>query len=130
MLSLVDVTSACTDPGLIPILSIVRKMLNLMQIIGPILAIISLTINITMLIKSPDDKKAFPKVRNSAIALVVLFLVPSIVNGFFALLDDSTTLSSCWNNAGDYTPGGEVYVTPYETSGHANVYTNSEDYER
>ena len=124
------IVSACSDPGLIPILSIVKKLLSLLQIIGPILAIISLSINITMLIKNPDDKKALPKVRNSAIALVVLFMVPVIVNAFFAILDDSTTLSSCWNNVEDYQPGGAVYVTPYETdSNRSSIYTDPDDYE-
>ena len=130
MLSLVEVVSACSDPGLIPILSIVKKMLNLMQIIGPILAMISLGIHLITLIKNPDDKKAVPKIRNSAIALIVLFMVPTIVNAFFSLLDDSTPLSSCWNNVDNSNAGrGGTYVTPYSTASGSNIYTDPSEYE-
>ena len=73
-------------------------------------------------------KKALPKVRNSAIALVVLFMVPVIVNAFFALLDDSTTLSSCWNSDTSYSTNSQ-YVPIDSTSTPSSIYSDPSDYE-
>jgi len=90
---------SCNDSGLESILAIVKSILSLLQIIGPILALICLSIHFTMMVKNPDDKKRFAKIRNSAIALVVLFMIPVVVNAFFGWLDNSSTFSSCWNQA-------------------------------
>ena len=124
------VGSACGDPGLASILSIVKKVLTLLQIIGPILAIISIAFHLTMLAKNPDDKKGLPKVRNSAIALVVLFLVPVMVDAVFGWLDNSTTLSSCWNNASSNTSSGGNYISPYDDgeNGKTNIFTDPSEY--
>ena len=127
-MSFLAITSACNDPGLIPILVVVKRILSLLQIIGPILALVMMSINLAMLVKNPDDKKALPKVRNSAIALVVLFMVPVIVNAFFALLDDSTTLSSCWNSATSYSTNSQ-YVPIDSTSTPSTIYSDPSDYE-
>ena len=106
---MLEITSACSDPGLESVLAIVKRILSLFQIIGPILALISLSIHLIMLVKNPDDKKGLPKIRNSAIALVLLFFIPTIVNAVFGMLDDSTTLSSCWNSANSKFSGESVY---------------------
>lgn len=131
MYFLASVSSACSDPGLASILAIVKKVLTLFQIIGPILAIISIAFRLTMLMKNPDDKKGLPKLRNSAIALLVLFLVPAIVNAAFAMLGDSFQISSCWNNASINTGGGGSYVDPNgdDSGKRTKVYTDPSEYQ-
>jgi len=123
------ITSACSDPALQAVLSVVKRVLSLIQIIGPILSVISLAIHITMLVKNPDDKKRLSKVKNSAIALVALFMVPVIVNAAFGLLDNSTTFSSCWNSSSNISFGGGSYVSPVEESEKSKFYTNPGDYQ-
>ena len=51
------------------------------------------------MMRNPDDKKGLPKIKNSAIALVVVFLIPTIVNAAMYLLNDSLVISDCWNKA-------------------------------
>ncbi len=123
-----DIVSSCNDPGIIPMLVAVKKMLALMQIIGPILSLVMMSVHFVTLIKNPDDKKAFPKIRNSAIALVVLFMVPVIVNAFFALLDDSTSFSSCWNSAVTNNTGTSHYQTPYLTESPSQIIVSPGSY--
>lgn len=126
---LLSIGSACNDAGLAAILAIVKRILTLVQIIGPILAIISGSIHLTMLMKDPDDKKRIPKIRNCGIALVVLFLVPVIVNAVFGWLDNSTQLSSCWNSASTTVNTGGNYIDPYEGEGNQTVIvTNPSEY--
>lgn len=126
---LLAIESTCSDPGIASILAIVKKLLTLFQIIGPILALVSFSIHLTRLIKNPDDKKALPKLRNSAIALVILFMIPVIANAFFGMLGDSTSISSCWNRAGDTRLNGGNYVSPYGDQNKTPVLTNPSDYQ-
>ena len=87
----------CIDAALGNILSIIKNIVNIIWIAGPILAIISLAINLTLMVKDPDDKKVPKKIKNSIIALILLFLVPTIINASMYALGDNTTFSSCWN---------------------------------
>ena len=129
MIYLASIGSACSDPGLAAILSIVKKVITIIQIIGPILALISFSYHLTMMVKNPDDKKGLPKIRNSAIALVVLFLVPFIVNAFFGMLDDSTTFSSCWNNSSSVSPSSS-YIPIDDDGDRSTIITNPSDYQK
>ena len=95
-----NIVSSCSDFALVGILSVVKQILQLIQIVGPILLTVSLSINFIKLVNRPDDKKIPAKIRNSIIALFVVFFVPLITNVVFGMLDDSTPLSSCWEMAG------------------------------
>ena len=85
----------CNDIVLGSILVILRNILDIIWIVGPILAIVSLIINITLLMKDPDDKKVPKKIKNSILALVLLFFVPTIVNAAMYMLGENTIISSC-----------------------------------
>lgn len=132
MLFLSTVASACSDAGLASILAIIKRVMGLIQIIGPILAIVSLIIHITMLVKDPDDKKRVKKIHNSVIALFVLFMVPVIVNATMSLLDDSTAFSNCWNSISTSSGNnnGGSYVSPYDDNSRTKVYTNPDSYQK
>lgn len=131
MLILTDIASACNDAALASILAILRRILNLIQIIGPILAIVSMVIHITMLVKDPEDKKRVKKLHNSILALFILFFVPVFVNVTMGALGDGTTFSSCWNNAIEPSNNnGERYVSPYEDNRKSEVYTDQGDYQK
>ena len=89
----------CNNAVLASFLYMVKNVLNIIWIVGPMLAIISLTINLTMLVKNPEEKKVPSKIRNSIIALIVLFMIPTIVNVSMALLGNNYEISSCWKSA-------------------------------
>ena len=129
MFYLVSVSS-CNDPGLLSVLSIVRRILSLIQIIGPILALVSLSIHLIRLVKNPEDKNGMKRVHNSVLALMLLFFIPMMVNVVFGWLDTSTTLSSCWNSA-DYKQQKETTYVPVEgDKKKTTVITNPGDYEK
>lgn len=89
----------CTDAALANVLSTIRNILELIQIIAPILLLIATAIHLTRLMIDPDDKKKLNKVKNSALAAVIIFFIPVIVNAVMYMLDDTFTVSNCWNNA-------------------------------
>ncbi|MBP5678896.1 MAG: phosphodiester glycosidase family protein [Bacilli bacterium] len=126
---LLDVASSCSDPGLQSILATVKRILSLFQIIGPILALVSFSIHLTHLVRDPDDKKRLPKLRNSAIALLVLFFIPMSINVLFGWLDDSTVFSSCWNSA-NFNTGGSGTYQPIDDPDKSQMIINPGDYEK
>ena len=77
MIVVLDVINECQSPVLQGVLSITKNVLLLIQIISPILLILSLTYNITGIMQNPDDsKKRMAKLKNSVIALVIIFFIP------------------------------------------------------
>lgn len=93
------ITGTCNDPGLQIILYIVKKFMLIVQIIGPILCICSIVYTFTMLVTNPEDKKLFARIKNSAIALAVLFLLPFVINLTIQTLGEGTNFSNCWRDA-------------------------------
>ena len=55
----------CNNAALGSILFIIKNIVNLIWIVGPILAIVSLAVNLTLLVKDPEDKKLPKKIKNS-----------------------------------------------------------------
>ena len=88
----------CHDPALAHILSIFRNILDVVQIAGPIAAIVGGVITLTKLMSDPDNKKMTNAIRNWVIALLLFLLVPTIVNITMNLIGESTEVSSCWNS--------------------------------
>ena len=92
---------SCSDPGLAYLLFFVKRFLNVIQIIGPIVALVGLTIHLIKLMTNPEDKKNKPLIKNWLIALLLLFFVPVIINLVMTLLDGKFDLPTCWNEATD-----------------------------
>ena len=119
----------CNSAVLGSILTILKNILNFIWIAGPILAIISLAINITMLVKDPDDKKIPKKIKNSVLALVLLFMVPTIVNAAMYMLDDSIQISACWN-VNRKINSSPSYINPHGEEKRRGLFNILSDYEK
>ena len=123
-----NIVSNCNDFGLVGILSVVRNILNIIQIIAPILCMISLIITFTQLVKDPDNKKLLVKVRNSIIAVFTVFFIPVIVNAAFGIFGESTNVSSCWQMAGN-TKTTSTYI-PIDDKGKQSIVGNPDEYKQ
>lgn len=121
-----NIVSSCSDYALVGILYVVKRILQFIQIVGPILCIISLTITFIRLVNRPDDKKIIVRIKNSIIALFVVFFVPVIVNVTFEILDDSTPISSCWEMAGSMN-SNSTYV-PIDNRRKTSILYDSDGY--
>lgn len=96
-MNILDIINQCGDPGLAKILEIIKSVLGLIQMIGPIVAMISICINLIKLMASPEEKKYKNLIRNWLFAFVMLFILPVVVNVVMSLFDDSFKISACWN---------------------------------
>ena len=94
---IMNITSTCGDSILIPFLSILKKFLNIIHIIVPLLLILSVTLTITKLFQDPDDKKAPKKIINSVIAIVIIFFLPVFLDVVVNLTGEDEKLTSCLN---------------------------------
>lgn len=108
---ILDLTTVCGSYAVATLLSVFKRALNLIQMIGPIVGIIALIINFTKLMITPDEKKLKNVIRNWAIAIIMLFLIPTCVNLVMRLFDDTFTVSKCWNQVDELFDNGVIYNT-------------------
>lgn len=102
MIQIIDIVNVCSDPALAAVLLITRNIINLVCTITPIILVVMLTINIIQMVRDPENKKNKPKIRNSAIAAIIVFFIPTIINASMQLLEGTFSLSTCWNSATKY----------------------------
>ena len=72
--------TCCTDYGLLNILDILRQILNLIQLVAPIILMTALAIQFTQLLVNPDDDKKKKSLLNKFIAALLCFFVPFFVD--------------------------------------------------
>ena len=119
--------NACSSPALAAFLRAARNIMNLFSIIVPILLLVMASIHLIRLMKDPDDKKGLPRLRNSAIAAAVIFVIPAFANAVMGWLDDSFTVTACWN-AANYSYS-TTYIDPYGKE-KSKFYNDPSDYEK
>ena len=98
MITILEISEACSSPALLSFLSFTKKFLNIVQIVGPILLIVSLTFQFAKLTANPMDKEGLKKIKNSLLATFLLFFIPFFINLSMSMFGESFTFSSCWNS--------------------------------
>lgn len=126
---LVSTMSTCNDPALARALLAVKNILTLIQIVAPLVLIISASISLFQMMVSPDDKKKMSKIKNSFIAAAIIFFIPMLLNVVMSLVGDSTTFSDCWNNASSVSNSEPQYQDPNDNKNKNKVYTDPRDYQ-
>lgn len=127
---LLDISSHCNDAALLILLSSVKKIMTLIQILAPILLILSASISIFQLMSNPERKNGTKGILNKVLAAVIIFFIPMFMNATMGLIGESSTFSSCWNVAGT-TSTGSSYMDPNaDTRKKSSVTGNSSDYEK
>lgn len=111
-------------------MTVVKNILKIIQIIGPIVSIFSLIYTIILLIKNPDEKKYMKRIKNSLIALVLLFFIPTIVNAVVSTLGDSTKFSDCWNNVNTTSAGSSTFKEIETGKSTSQLITDPTEYQR
>lgn len=127
MIEVLEIINECSSPALSAILSTSKQIIKLIQIMGPILLIIALIINFIKLINNPEEKRLRKNLINSVIAAVFLFFIPMLIDVTMKMLDDTFTISACWNSIGDYN-GDAKYIKTDEKG--KNILTDPSEYEK
>lgn len=129
MIEVLTMVSECSSPALSFGLKAAKNILSLIQIIAPLLLMISIVMKFINLAQNPEDKKIPKQIVNAAMAAVLIFMIPVILNAIMRMMDETYSLSACWNNVGDYN-GTNKYISIYENDGKKKTFfTESGDYE-
>lgn len=130
MMLLLDISSSCSDPALAVVLSIVKKAMTILWIVGPILAIVGAVMAFFKLMSNPEEKKYKNLFKNMIMALLFLFFIPAIVNVVMGLLDDTFEFTACWNQAealAETAGQKSTYIDPNDRD-KTNIYTDPGQY--
>lgn len=105
----------CSDPGIIQIVKILKTIFQMIQIFGPVLAIVSLGVIFFSSITAYDEKTFETnkrKIRNCVLALLITFFLPIFVNLVMGITQMKNTfeVSSCWTEVDSYKPSIGSYV--------------------
>jgi len=98
---ILDVNSACHSAALAIMFRAFKRMITVIQIVVPILLIVSASIGIFQLVTDPERKNGVKSIINKFIAAAIVFFIPMLVNMVMGLVGESTNISSCWNTAYD-----------------------------
>lgn len=127
---ILKISGDCTDPGLAAILATVKKFMNVLWIVGPILAIIGAGIALFKLMSNPEEKKYKNLFKNMLIALIILFLLPAIINVVMGLFDGQFDIATCWNQAeiiNEVSSQKSSYID--ENKNKTTIYTDPDAYD-
>lgn len=97
----------CSESGVLSVFRIIKTLLNVVRLAVPIGLIIWTMIELFKNVLNPDDKDSKKKIINRAIAAVIVFLVPTIVNLVMNLVDIGLgsgkgydyNITECWKKA-------------------------------
>ena len=106
---------------------IVKNIMNIIMIVSPILAILSFTLTLFKMATDPENKKLIKNLKNSFTALLVIFFIPMIVTLVMTILGESTSISSCYNNASRIDPNSSY--TDLTEDERQSITKDKDDYE-
>ena len=130
MIDMLYVINDCQSSELSLLLSFIRQLLNVIQIVIPILLLIIVAVHLSKLVVSPDNKKQLNKIKNSILAALIVFFLPMIINVLMANVSNDNSFSSCWNETRLENYKTPSYMEPYDTKNKNQVYTNPDEYEK
>ena len=128
-MNLLHILVSCSSPELAIVLGVVKRLLNLIQMLGPVLLICSLVYSFIKLMQNPDEKKLKSRIKNSALALVIIFFVPLLVDVVMKMTDGAFQVSTCWNQntSVNLSPS---YIQTKNDSNRKDIIGNESDYEK
>ena len=91
----------CNDSSLLGILSVVKRLVLLIQVVVPIILIVFASISFIKVIRNPEEKNGIKKIIHQFLAAGVVFFIPILLNILMVMIGERTSFSSCWNSASD-----------------------------
>ena len=112
-----NLLEACSDPGIVSILKVVQRVLEIVHIVVPIIMICGAIWALIKLVLNPEGQEQQKRMKaliNSLVAGIIVFFLPYVVNLVMALVGDSFRVTACWNVAaesGDFVQWDDKNVT-------------------
>lgn len=94
-----ELGTCCSNYGLATILDAFRKIMNLLQIVAPILLIFMAVVGFAQIVMNPEKKGGVKSVVNKFVAAIFIFFMPIIMDALLLLLPETFSVSACWEKA-------------------------------
>ena len=128
-----ELANCCNNGELSGLLSIFRNIIELIQIVVPILLIIFAAIQFTKQVASPPEKNGMKQIINSFLAATVVFFIPVIMDIILGMLPESFSIATCWMESKAYTESSNIFETEYkkpeQTRPKSKILPNANDFE-
>ena len=129
----------CTDYGIIMLIKIMKTIVDMVHVAGPILLLVAIGINALKLVKHADEqeaKKLIKNIHNSIIATIILFLLPALLNLTMYILsiagiNSNVNIGECWNSVNKIslsTKGKYIEKTTDKDKKATKAYIDKSDY--
>ena len=126
--------NCCSNSGIVLFLDAMRKIMNLIQIIVPILLMIMATISFTKMVMNPERKNGLKNIQNMFLAAAIVFFIPVLVTAVLNMMPESFDISSCWQQAKSFTESNRSfsfdYISPYEVEEKSSLIDDPSEYEK
>ena len=128
-MNIIQMLVSCESQELAAILRITKNLLSIIQILGPILLICSLVYLFIKMMRNPEDKKLFSRIKNATMALIAIFFIPLLVDVTMKMTDSTFEVSACWNQntTVNLSPN---YIQPNNETTRKDVINDTSDYEK
>ena len=124
--------TCCTDGGLVVLIDMTRSVLNIIQIVVPILLTVWAAWGFLQMTINPDTKNGLKKIFNKFVAAIIVFLIPAFVNFTLGLMPETFSLNACWKqakNKAELARQESKYINPYEDQKTTPIYSNPDGYD-
>ena len=131
---------SCNDYAMLPFIKVIKNGILVVQILAPILLIISASIIIFKMVISSDmkdEEKTRKKLLNAFIACAIIFLIPTIINTALNAIGNGSSianfsLANCWAAAENYNPKASArYVKVHDDNRKpSTVVPDASEYEK
>lgn len=131
MIYLLKLESSCADYNFISILVILKRILSIMQVIVPIVLLLSCIWGLIQLMINPDDKKGLIRMKNKFIAALIFIFIPSLVSLTLQWTDDTFNIGACWATAEEYKAqldDAEIYDVATTNNGKKSLLDQEGEY--
>ncbi len=105
----------CNNQIFSQIFYIVKNTMVLINIVCPILLIISLIKQFIGLMISPEQKNGMNKIKNSILAVFIVFFVPLMINVILSWFDTNYKITDCIKNV-NYDNSTPTYIDIFDSS--------------
>ena len=130
-----ELGTCCSNYALAMSLDTIRKFMNIVQIIAPIILILMAVIGFAQLMMNPEQKNGMKSILNKVFAAAIIFSIPVMVDAVLLVLPDSFSVSACWEQAKTTAEISRAtsnkYVDPYSKKRSlVSIIIPSSDYQK
>lgn len=99
ILSCSDIGTCCGNYALASFLDIGRRIINLIQLLVPILLMVACTYQLIRMVVNPELKGGMKKITNKFLAAAIIFFVPIVFDISIGIMPEDFSFAACWKTA-------------------------------